>query len=218
MAQSFHAGATPQHTKIHSNRRRTDLTPTITLQGVGTRTSDQMTPREISRSGTPGRKMLAHQTGRSATSPGKAVSMSRLDQLARPRVLNLNPHQPFSPTEVTPSHAQSRNSNARVSHRRDKLGLSPSKKISASMGHLTGPINCSTAQKMRQRVRPPLSASASTRSRLKAAGNDNEGRYLTLIIQYVGIFMRDGSSFDQLLCNEVPSCGLGGGHFDFLLR
>lgn len=193
MTQSFHADATPtHHARVLSNRRRTDLTPTITANATGTAMGQPMSSREISRASTPGRRML--MSNMNGQTPGKAVSMSRLDQLSRPRVLNLNPHQTPSPTEVSPSHAQSsRTSNARLNHRRDKIGQSLSKKNSASMGHLNGPINSSAAPKMRQRMGPPLSASASTRTRPRAAvGKDDEGRF-----RFCSIYLRWRSNMEN---------------------
>lgn len=176
MTQSFHADATPTHARVLSNRRRTDLTPTVTPSAMGTGLGQPMTSREISRASTPGKRML--MTNLNGPSSGKAVSMSRLDQLSRPRVLNLNRHQTLSPTEVSPSHAHSSlTSNARLNHGRDKMGQSPSKKFSSSMGHLNGPINGSSAPKLRQRMGPPLSASASTRTRPRADGKDDKGRF-----------------------------------------
>ena len=131
MTQSFHAGAaTSSHARVLPNRRRTDLTPTVTAidSGLG----QPLSSREISRASTPGRRMLLSSTN--GKSPGKAVSMSRLDQLARPRVLNPNKSQYTSPNEVSPSHAPiSLNSNARLNHRRSRVGHTPSKNISASM-------------------------------------------------------------------------------------
>ena len=180
MTQSFHADATPTtQARVLSNRRRTDIHPTVTPNAIGAGMVGQpISSREISRASTPGRRMMmsSNMNGRS---PGKAVSMSRLDQLSRPRVLNLNRHQTPSPTEVSPSHANSLSltSNARLNQRRDKMGQSPSKKFSSSMGHLNGPINGSTAPKLRQRMGPPLSASASTRTRPRAGGKDDKGRF-----------------------------------------
>ena len=165
MTKSFHAGATPSQAR--PNRRRTDITPTITPHGMGTGMGNPFSSREISRASTPGRRMM--MSAANGKSPGKAVSMSRLDQLARPRVLNLNQSKATTPSEISPSHAPlSLTTNARLNHRRGRLEQSPSKKISASMSHLSGPsFNGTPAPKTRQRTRPPLSASASMRTRSK---------------------------------------------------
>ena len=175
MTQSFHAGAaTSSHARVLPNRRRTDLTPTVTAidSGLG----QPLSSREISRASTPGRRMLLSSTN--GKSPGKAVSMSRLDQLARPRVLNLNKSQYTSPNEVSPSHApMSLNNNARLNHRRSRVGQTPSKNISASMSQLnTQTKDTTTAPRLRDRPRPPLSASSATRTRSKIGDKGVEGR------------------------------------------
>ena len=180
MTQSFHAGATPTHhpTKVLSNRRRTDLTPTITPGTMGM--GQSVLSRETSRASTPGRQMLmsGNMNGRS---PGKAVSMSRIDQLARPRMLNINPHQTPSPSsEVSPTHATQLSRYARLSHRRDRMAqVSLSKKSSVSMDHLNrSTTNSSAAVRTRQRMGPPLSLSAASRTKTnRAGGKDEEGRF-----------------------------------------
>lgn len=112
MSQSMCQPASSAH------RRRTDLMPTITFSsaspGMG-----------MSRSSTPGTRMLR--------SPGKAVSMSRLDHLSKPRNLRLhNLHAVSSaPTKRVPSKPTS--------------PPSPDKrKMSKSMTHL-GPKKLSLA-------------------------------------------------------------------------
>ena len=186
MTQSFHSGATPSDARVHPNRRRTDLTPTVTASGMGTGMGQPMSSREMSRASTPGRRMMiSHTNGRS---PGKAVSMSRLDQLARPRVLNLNPSQNTSPKEISPSHAPlSLTSNARLNYRRAKIGQSPSKKFSASMSQLSGQTNGTSAPKLRHRARPPLSASSSTRTRTRGGDTFDEGRVILLRLKCGGV-------------------------------
>ena len=189
MTQSFHAGATPSQAR--PNRRRTDITPTITPRATGM--GNPFPSREISRSSTPGRRMMMSATN--GKSPGKAVSMSRLDQLARPRVLNLNQSKATTPSEMSPSHAPlSLTTNARLNHRRGRLEQSPSKKISASMSHLSGPFNGTPAPKTRQRTRPPLSASASMRTRSKTGSIDEEGREKILGLNMVAFKCGSGSS------------------------
>merc|ERR1719370_177984 len=71
-----------------AHRRRTDLVPTIVMSR-----NDGM-----SRSGTPSTK---HR------SPGRAVSMSRIDQLSRPRQPRLAPHASNHPTTISPSKSVS---------------------------------------------------------------------------------------------------------------
>jgi len=71
-----------------AHRRRTDLVPTIVMSR-----NDGM-----SRSGTPSTK---HR------SPGRAVSMSRIDQLSRPRQPRLAPHASNHPTTISPSKSMS---------------------------------------------------------------------------------------------------------------
>jgi len=71
-----------------AHRRRTDLVPTIVMAR-----NDGM-----SRSGTPSTK---HR------SPGRAVSMSRIDQLSQPRQPRLAPHASNHPTNISPSKSMS---------------------------------------------------------------------------------------------------------------
>jgi len=70
-----------------AHRRRTDLVPTIVMSR-----SDGM-----SRSGTPSK----HR------SPGRAVSMSRIDQLSQPRQPRLVQHASNHPTNISPSKSMS---------------------------------------------------------------------------------------------------------------
>ena len=194
MTQSFHAGASPSPARPMANRRRTDITPTITPR-TRMDTSTPFSSRDISRVSTPGRKMM--MSAANGKTPGKAVSMSRLDQLARPRVLNLTQSKATTPSENSPSHAPlSLTTNARLNHRRGRLEQSPSKKISASMSHLSGPsFNGTPAPKTRQRTRPPLSASASMRTRSKTGSIDEEGRVNILGLNMVAFKCGSGSSY-----------------------
>ena len=196
MTQSFHAGATPSHTRVHPNRRRTDLTPTVTASGMGTGMGQPLSSREISRASTPGRRMMMPNTN--GKSPGKAVSMSRLDQLARPRVLNLNDSKNAYPSERSPSHAPvSLTNNARLTNRRGKIGQTSSKNFSASMSQLNGPSTGTFAPKVGHRARPPLSASSSTRTRPRTGGKDDEGRVHLLSLNMVTFKCGCGSSYDS---------------------
>ena len=183
MTQSFHGGASPATSNAnkiqHANRRRTDLVPTVTPHSAGgLGVGSQMPSREISRASTPGRKMMTQHR-----SPGKAVSMSRLDLLSRPRVYHPNTPDPRTPSpskSTNPLHAQQtphlRNFNAR---RRDITGQFPSKQMSASMSQLNGPENGSlSGAKSRRTGRPPLSSSSTHRLMRKQRGNDtDEGRF-----------------------------------------
>ena len=63
-----------------AHRRRTDLMPTITFSSASP--AGVASGSGFSRSSTPGNRMLR--------SPGKAVSMSRLDTLSKPRNLRLH--------------------------------------------------------------------------------------------------------------------------------
>ena len=202
MTQSFHAGATPSPARPMANRRRTDITPTITPR-TRMDTSTPFSSRDISRVSTPGRKMM--MSAANGKTPGKAVSMSRLDQLARPRVLNLTQSKATTPSENSPSHAPlSLTTNARLNHRRGRLEQSPSKKISASMSHLNGSFSGTPAPKLRQRPRPPLSASASMRTRSKTGSIDEEGREIVFGLTLVAFKSGSGSSY--------------GGHYSFQLK
>lgn len=83
-----HANSNPGSASAH--RRRTDLMPTITFStaspaGCAAGGPGGGTGNGYSRSSTPGNRMLR--------SPGKAVSMSRLDTLSKPRNLRLQIHQ-----------------------------------------------------------------------------------------------------------------------------
>ena len=99
MSQSFHGGLS---TSAH--RRRTDLMPTITPSsmatgptGVGTRTPSRAgANHDSSRSSTPGKEMLR------SVNAGRAMSMSRLDSLSKPRVLVVVPasHHPHQPQHL----------------------------------------------------------------------------------------------------------------------
>ena len=83
---SFHTANSNLGSSNSAHRRRTDLMPTITFSSASPAGSSGMhgTGNGYSRSSTPGNRMLR--------SPGKAVSMSRLDTLSKPR--NLRPvHQ-----------------------------------------------------------------------------------------------------------------------------
>ena len=218
MTQSFHAGATPSSARPHANRRRTDITPTITPRnGMGT---SMISSREISRASTPGRRMM--NSAANGKAPGKAVSMSRLDQLSRPRVLNLNQSKATTPSEISPSHAPlSLTTNARLNHRRGRLEQSPSKKISASMSHLNGPSFSGTpAPKVRQRTRPPLSASASMRARSKTGSIDEEGRVNKFDLNLVAFRCGSGSSYGWHYSIQLTLFGLlsGGGTSFQILR
>ena len=202
MTQSFHAGATPSPARPMANRRRTDITPTITPR-TRMDTSTPFSSRDISRVSTPGRKMM--MSAANGKTPGKAVSMSRLDQLARPRVLNLTQSKATTPSENSPSHAPlSLTTNARLNHRRGRLEQSPSKKISASMSHLNGSFSGTPAPKLRQRPRPPLSASASMRTRSKTGSIDEEGREIVFGLKLVAFKSGSGSSY--------------GGHYSIQLK
>ena len=202
MTQSFHAGATPSPARPMANRRRTDITPTITPR-TRMDTSTPFSSRDISRVSTPGRKMM--MSAANGKTPGKAVSMSRLDQLSRPRVLNLTQSRATTPSEHSPSHAPlSLTTNARLNHRRGRLEQSPSKKISASMSHLNGSFSGTPAPKLRQRPRPPLSASASMRTRSKTGSIDEEGREIVFGLKLVAFKSGSGSSY--------------GGHYSFQLK
>ena len=193
MTQSFHAGATPSHTRVHSNRRRTDLTPTVTASTMGTGMGPPLSSREISRASTPGRRMMNN-----GKPPGKAVSMSRLDLLARPRVLNLNDSKNAYPSEHSPSHAPiSLTNNARLTNRRSKIGHTSSKNFSASMSQLNGPYSSTFAPKVGRRARPPPSSSSSTRATPRTGGKDDEGRDNLLSLNMVTFKCGCGSSYDS---------------------
>lgn len=113
MSQSMCQPASSAH------RRRTDLMPTITFSsaspGMG-----------MSRSSTPGTRMLR--------SPGKAVSMSRLDHLSKPRNI-LRPHNLHAtissaptkrvPTKATPSPDKRKMSKSMTHLGPKKLSLAP---------------------------------------------------------------------------------------------
>ena len=204
MTQSFHAGASPSPARPMANRRRTDITPTITPRTrMDTSMGTPFSSRDISRVSTPGRKMM--MSAANGKTPGKAVSMSRLDQLARPRVLNLTQSRATTPSEHSPSHAPlSLTTNARLNHRRGRLEQSPSKKISASMSHLNGSFSGTPAPKLRQRPRPPLSASASMRTRSKTGSIDEEGREIVFGLKLVAFKSGSGSSY--------------GGHYSIQLK
>ena len=125
MSQSYHPGSS-------AHRRRTDLMPTITFNSASPASG-------LSRSSTPGTRMLR--------SPGKAVSMSRLDALSKPRTPNskaMHDHkqQPFTP--------MASNKAKRQLHRVPKH--SPPRKMSQSMSHL-GP-----------RVKPKLEVASKGKS------------------------------------------------------
>ena len=125
MSQSYHPGSS-------AHRRRTDLMPTITFNSASPASG-------LSRSSTPGTRMLR--------SPGKAVSMSRLDALSKPRTPNskaMHDHkqQPFTP--------MASNQAKRQLHRVPKH--SPPRKMSQSMSHL-GP-----------RVKPKLEVASKGKS------------------------------------------------------
>lgn len=116
MSQSMCQPASSAH------RRRTDLMPTITFSsaspGVG-----------MSRSSTPGTRMLR--------SPGKAVSMSRLDHLSKPR--NLRPHNLHAAVSSAPTK--------RVPSKPTSPPSPDKRKMSKSMTHL-GPKKLSLAPKI----------------------------------------------------------------------
>jgi len=139
MSQSYHPGSS-------AHRRRTDLMPTITFNAASPASG-------LSRSSTPGTRMLR--------SPGKAVSMSRLDALSKPRnhisssnnnkALHENQKQlSSSPTSAHPAKRQL----GRV----PKSNHSPPRKISQSMSHL-GP-----------RIKPKLEVAKGECSRTNDGG------------------------------------------------
>ena len=117
MSQSYHPGSS-------AHRRRTDLMPTITFNAASPASG-------LSRSSTPGTRMLR--------SPGKAVSMSRLDALSKPRNhINssnnnkaLHENQKQLSSSPTSAH-QAKRQLGRV----PKSNHSPPRKISQSMSHL----------------------------------------------------------------------------------
>ena len=97
-----HANSNPGSASAH--RRRTDLMPTITFStaspaGYAGGAPGGGTGNGYSRSSTPGNRMLR--------SPGKAVSMSRLDTLSKPRNSRLQIHQ----TSVLHANSASANQN-----------------------------------------------------------------------------------------------------------
>merc|ERR1719414_1698085 len=141
MSQSYHPGSS-------AHRRRTDLMPTITFNAASPASG-------LSRSSTPGTRMLR--------SPGKAVSMSRLDALSKPRNhINssnnnkaLHENQKQLSSSPTSAH-QAKRQLGRV----PKSNHSPPRKISQSMSHL-GP-----------RIKPKLEV-AKGRSPSAMSGTDS---------------------------------------------
>jgi len=110
MSQSYHQGSS-------AHRRRTDLMPTITFSSASPASG-------LSRSSTPGTRMLR--------SPGKAVSMSRLDALSKPRKpLHATPTSNQA-SSVTPLKAQK----APRQLQKVPKSASPPRKMSQSMSHL----------------------------------------------------------------------------------
>ena len=117
MSQSYHPGSS-------AHRRRTDLMPTITFNSASPASG-------LSRSSTPGTRMLR--------SPGKAVSMSRLDALSKPRSANQSAN-----SKAMHEQNPKLNSNSpmalhqakRQLHRVPKSNHSPPRKMSQSMSHL----------------------------------------------------------------------------------
>jgi hypothetical protein len=98
-----------------AHRRRTDLMPTITFSSVSPGSG-------LSRSSTPGTRMLR--------SPGKAVSMSRLDALSKPRTPRL--HAPDQQAPAKRPSVPQKHSNASPS----PPSKEQKRKMSQSMTHL----------------------------------------------------------------------------------
>jgi hypothetical protein len=107
MTQSYHpSGSSTAH------RRRTDLMPTITLSSA----SPAAPSSGLSRSSTPGNKM--------PRSPGKAVSMSRLDMLSKPRLrLHATPSNSAPKTRQTPKTASPPNQKKKMSQSMSHLAI-----------------------------------------------------------------------------------------------
>jgi hypothetical protein len=108
-----HANSNPGSASAH--RRRTDLMPTITFStaspaGYAGGAPGGGTGNGYSRSSTPGNRMLR--------SPGKAVSMSRLDTLSKPRNSRLQIHQ----TSVLHANSASANQNQTTTPKNTRQG------------------------------------------------------------------------------------------------
>ena len=119
MSQSYHPGSS-------AHRRRTDLMPTITFNSASPASG-------LSRSSTPGTRMLR--------SPGKAVSMSRLDALSKPRSAanhsaNSKAMHEQNPKLNSNSQSMALHQAKRQLHRVPKSNHSPPRKMSQSMSHL----------------------------------------------------------------------------------
>ena len=114
MTQSYHPSTS-------AHRRRTDLMPTITFNNASP--GGTISGSGLSRSSTPGTRMLR--------SPGKAQSMSRLDALSKPRLkhaatpLSLAPKRPVPKTTSPPTTSGYRKMSQSMTH---LAHLSPVKK------------------------------------------------------------------------------------------
>eukprot|EP00090_Calanus_glacialis_P005847 TRINITY_DN1454_c0_g1_i5.p1 TRINITY_DN1454_c0_g1~~TRINITY_DN1454_c0_g1_i5.p1 ORF type:complete len:962 (-),score=331.96 TRINITY_DN1454_c0_g1_i5:501-3386(-) len=136
-----------------AHRRRTDLVPTIVMSR-----NDGM-----SRSGTPSTK---HR------SPGRAVSMSRIDQLSRPRQPKLAQHASNHPTNISPSKSMSHLAVGATKTARRPFSLLTN---STSQSHLNG--TRSRAKTVGQSAKPKegISRENSTASRPGSAMSGRGG-------------------------------------------
>lgn len=154
-----HANSNPGSASAH--RRRTDLMPTITFSTAspaGSAGAGGGTGNGYSRSSTPGNRMLR--------SPGKAVSMSRLDTLSKPRNSRLQIHQTSvlhasnsasaNQTSTTPKNTRQGSNYKTNSPQSTTDSQKSNKNWSKSMTHL-GP----------KKLSPILAASQNTKSKGK---------------------------------------------------
>jgi len=107
-----------------AHRRRTDLMPTITFSSASPAGSMGTGGNGYSRSSTPGNRMLR--------SPGKAVSMSRLDTLSKPRNLSLRLTQPQNNVLHATTNQNSPPKNLRQGGQNTKNTTTTTQQISAS--------------------------------------------------------------------------------------
>eukprot|EP00092_Neocalanus_flemingeri_P080220 GFUD01100051.1.p1 GENE.GFUD01100051.1~~GFUD01100051.1.p1 ORF type:complete len:958 (+),score=291.54 GFUD01100051.1:309-3182(+) len=135
-----------------AHRRRTDLVPTIVMSR-----SDGM-----SRSGTPNK----HR------SPGRAVSMSRIDQLSRPRQPRLAQHASNHPTNISPSKSMSHLAVAANKTARRPLSLLTN---STSQTHLNGTRSRAKTVGQTSKPKEGISRENSTASRPGSAMSGRGG-------------------------------------------
>merc|ERR1711892_297902 len=135
-----------------AHRRRTDLVPTIVMSR-----SDGM-----SRSGTPSK----HR------SPGRAVSMSRIDQLSRPRQPRLAQHASNPPTNISPSKSMSHLAVAANKTARRPFSLLTN---STSQSHLNGTRSRAKTVGQTSKPKEGISRENSTASRPGSAMSGRGG-------------------------------------------